>query len=1170
MSMIKVGQKEGLEAYKQCFIDVKNDERLTLAELCEIGINKYDALTWDGINELNICLIAHNSVAEFCMLKDRDELKHHMQIVRMTLISKERICFEINSININVSLFDTMLIAPVGYWGLDALSKQLSEAWLQKIDLPTTTKENMHLYKEQKRARFIVYAMRDARATLAVWITLQQKYNDIVKCTERFSSVRKVKDKDMSDKGDSDLHDQPQPWNDQNEDKPRYSHRLFKTIGGACVNDFTRFMSQKWLGIFKGSNRKLDSVKKFRYFIGDMYHGGRNESFYVGNTREDDHIKNDYLFIDLDFSSAYPSAMATVPLIDWEYEVTECKGSQILEDWCSRANSINIKECLQSDTTNISTIVGFADVSFKFPDTLNFPCLPVKHEQYGLIYPLEGRSFVSAIELILAQQIIKAENKRKKRSDEYKALLQQYKFAENKAQKKEIEVKMNAMLGTITIHKAIELKTLQNNKKPDGLHLPLFEYFQEKLKARNKAKETIKDTSSSNDDINHAKLEDKLLKEFVNTLYGKTAQAVRPKRSLDTASLTTQKLPASKVTSAYIAATTTGIVRAALSALIYALEDINKRNHSNKPILVISATTDGALFGVPKTVIQDLSKASLKEEFKDLLLRMHKAFDKFYPLKIMKISRHKLIGEDYVEIKHFATQIYSVKTRGQIGYLRDGLNTQDEDVPTILAKFGHKPPLSHELSKKEYDETMSDPDKRKQEDAKWLIGLLNKNDEKISTYKTRSLIGVKKILDPLSPYEDLVGIDVEKKINTDFDYKRILLANGSTKPHNSLRDMLKLRYSMQAIRRRGLKASPTLVTAKSQTTHNKTRLRGSLYEHTIKIFLRALFNSKLKPYATYRKNKKDIEIINAINCYLKDNYSLLKIEPLTPDHAKNAKRFEYRSNEIPNNAELVKFLKNIHLTLGIGFDEELKGSLFVKDIHEKGSYHISELDALQAFFDALHLCAHENRKIPVFSDICSLDNLTDIHNRIQSSNKTFDQKIILSAIEKSKNAKNIHRIADTSVARAVIGELRSNILPYIPKEEEKDAFLKTKKYLYSKSDFYKVILKTLPLSKPKKNPSKQKCTEQFVMALLRGIEPFNDLQDKHKNEHRLMDTLRVFGLTQDTLVKIKSMKLSYHALKNTPENKKQIRLMCEKLEKINKKDGIKIDTGKAYEVLMAV
>ncbi|MBT7887617.1 MAG: hypothetical protein HN580_01205, partial [Deltaproteobacteria bacterium] len=66
-----------------------------------------------------------------------------------------------------------------------------------------------------------------------------------------------------------------------------------------------------------------------------------------------------------------------------------------------------------------------------------------------------------------------------------------------------------------------------------------------------------------------------------------------------------KRLPESKITDAYIASLVTGLIRAALSAAMFAIEKHNKE--SKYPIIPISCTTDGFLIGLHKPASVSLS-----------------------------------------------------------------------------------------------------------------------------------------------------------------------------------------------------------------------------------------------------------------------------------------------------------------------------------------------------------------------------------------------------------------------------------------------------------------------------------------------------------------------------------------------------------------------------------
>jgi hypothetical protein len=86
-------------------------------------------------------------------------------------------------------------------------------------------------------------------------------------------------------------------------------------------------------------------------------------------------------------------------------------------------------------------------------------------------------------------------------------------------------------------------------------------------------------------------LRNRMLKEMANSFYGKLAQGLT-ERQVYNFSGESKSIPASRVTVPHYAAMTTGIVRAALAALVAA---IGTRNGCR----VLSATTDGAMVVVP-------------------------------------------------------------------------------------------------------------------------------------------------------------------------------------------------------------------------------------------------------------------------------------------------------------------------------------------------------------------------------------------------------------------------------------------------------------------------------------------------------------------------------------------------------------------------------------------
>jgi hypothetical protein len=106
----------------------------------------------------------------------------------------------------------------------------------------------------------------------------------------------------------------------------------------------------------------------------ECFHGGRNESFAFGPTKSDE-------WVDYDLRSAYPTALASVGMPQWEngFETTK------LSDFTDQA-------------------LGFALVSFEFPASTRFPTMPVRAPG-KLIFPLSGDSYATAPEIALARSL---------------------------------------------------------------------------------------------------------------------------------------------------------------------------------------------------------------------------------------------------------------------------------------------------------------------------------------------------------------------------------------------------------------------------------------------------------------------------------------------------------------------------------------------------------------------------------------------------------------------------------------------------------------------------------------------------------------------------------------------------------------------------------------------
>jgi len=326
------------------------------------------------------------------------------------------------------------------------------------------------------------------------------------------------------------------------------------------------------------------------------------------------------LFLDIDFSSAYSSVMGLIQEGDYgeEIEFTE-EGLKMIPD-LEIVKIEKFEEKLGSfDGTYLP--IAIADAEYKFPDDTPYPNLCVKHHEYGLISPLVGRTVATITEIHLA-------------------------------------IRMGCK---VIIHDAFVIETGEKY---------LFKgHLKGSIDARNKAK---KDGDE---------LRQQMFKLLVNTLYGKGAQGINPKSKLDLRDENRKSFGTSPITQPFIASMVTGTLRAALSAILVAMDELNKEGHDYIPI---SATTDGLLYKVSSKAnvkFPDCLKPEYRSNVKESLEKggnifgvfadvdpiLYKKLLEFPVIRLLQSSRQSWGYDEFLEIKHAVNSVLNIKTRVQIG-----------------------------------------------------------------------------------------------------------------------------------------------------------------------------------------------------------------------------------------------------------------------------------------------------------------------------------------------------------------------------------------------------------------------------------------------------------------------------------------------------------------------
>ncbi|WP_139513353.1 hypothetical protein [Escherichia coli] len=385
----------------------------------------------------------------------------------------------------NVAFIDTLLITPGGM-GLAECGELLG---LPKLTIPAPYSiTNMREYLLGDRAGFEAYALRDAE--IAVRYALQIR---------NFCARELMID------------------------------RVPATIGAMAVSRFTKTLKENNMSpeVCLGTHIKtrelwltekqafrtiknpasVPSRELFETFPINCYHGGRNECFMMGVTPSDH-------WYDYDLAGAYTTGLLDILTPDYG----NIRLSKNPDDYCGH-------------------VMGFALVTFRFPESVPYPSLPVRTDQYGLFFPLSGESWATAPEIELAL----------------------------------------SLGAEMTIHNGIIVPwicdTSPHNSESTSVFLPFVQQVRENRNRHIKGS-----------------LEEKFWKEIGNSLYGKLAQGLRAKTAFDTARGLNRSLPPSSVTQPFFAAHVTGFIRAVVGELMNALPSDSS---------VVSVTTDGFLTNCP-------------------------------------------------------------------------------------------------------------------------------------------------------------------------------------------------------------------------------------------------------------------------------------------------------------------------------------------------------------------------------------------------------------------------------------------------------------------------------------------------------------------------------------------------------------------------------------------
>lgn len=336
-------------------IHVRDGDRLTLDEVID-ATRLHLQVRPRSLSKAGVLVVSHFGAAEWSALENRETLAGFLQLIRKVPVTLgwARATLRLNNRaqRCLLRIMDTFLLAPDNAKGLKKLGDTVG---IRKIDLPPGTIEDMAALRETDRGLFENYGINDSRITLAYLIHMI----DVVQ-------------------RELELADMP------------------LTVGGIATKAFVASMAERdYLDAF-GLEKRENHRRKTEIVPGlvrewadgafrDGFCGGLNNATPGFVSARDGRV-----VFDIDFVSAYPTAAATVPRLDWS-DVANIRDTPDLQD----VHGVQ-DVCL--------TPVSLAYVRFSFPDATNRPSIPVRVGKYGLIYPLRGEGYATTPELITARE----------------------------------------------------------------------------------------------------------------------------------------------------------------------------------------------------------------------------------------------------------------------------------------------------------------------------------------------------------------------------------------------------------------------------------------------------------------------------------------------------------------------------------------------------------------------------------------------------------------------------------------------------------------------------------------------------------------------------------------------------------------------------------------------